>query len=314
MTLIELLNSAEKCFVLAGIDSAKLDAEVLLAHALGVNRVDIYTMRGNSPPDDVAGRFLSFVQRRADGCPVAYITGVKEFWSIPLKVTGEVLIPRPESEHVVERVLEIVGDPSTHSARCALSMPKGSGQASDGFVSSDVFSILDLCTGSGNIAAALATELPNARFTLTDVSPAAVEIARLNLSFAADRSEFYCGDLFDALTIEPANHRTIERVFDLITANPPYVPTGHSNLLGKEITDYEPEISLYGGKSGLDFIAKIIENAVKFMRPGAWLVMEMGLGQAEKLELIAGECGGYDDIVISKDLAGIERVISLRRG
>lgn len=282
-TTRELIAIAEKKLTEVNIETAQLDAEVLLAFALGITRAELYTKIKPATEDQIK-TFTSYIDRRANDCPVAYITGVKEFWSIPLKVTQDVLIPRPESEHVVERALEII----RNEPRATNDEPR----------------ILDLCTGSGNIAAALATELPNARFALTDISAAAVEIARINLKFASNRTEFFVGDLFSALTTESQ--------FDLITANPPYVPTGHQKMLGREITEFEPSISLYGGKSGLDFIAKIIEEAPAFLKTGGWIVMEMGLGQADKLTIIANECGGYDKVVISKDLVGIERVISLR--
>ncbi|MFH0799589.1 MAG: peptide chain release factor N(5)-glutamine methyltransferase [Pseudomonadota bacterium] len=301
MTNIDLINSAEQRLSEADVESARLDAEVLLAHTLGVQRVDLYTGRREEPAAEAVGRFQDCVRRRAEGCPVAYITGIKEFWSIPIRVTQEVLIPRPETELIVERSLSIF--------------------------TSDELKILDLCTGSGCVAAALAKELPGARFVVTDISQAALEMARVNLAFAPGRVEFCQGDLFSPLLCKegqgevdprstpprPSPYKGEGPVFDLITANPPYIPTGHRDMLCREITEHEPDIALYGGKSGLDFMARIIEDAAAFLKPGGWLVMEMGLGQADKLKAMADECGGYSDAVISKDLAGIERVISLKK-
>lgn len=280
-TVIELISDAEKKLVESDIDTARLDAEVLLAFAMGKKRGELYLDRNKIPSTTELKKFHSYIEERIRRCPVAYITGEKEFWSIPIKVTQECLIPRPESELIVESVLKIYTD-KTRS-----------------------FEILDLCTGSGCVAMALATEFPNTQITCTDISATALEIAKINLNHVKNPSQFYCGDLFDALK-EP-------KTFHLITANPPYVPTGHQKMLDPEITAYEPAVSLYGGKSGLNFMAKIIEHASLYLKTEAWLVMEMGLGQAEKMEQIAAECGGYDKTIIARDLQEIERVICLRR-
>lgn len=286
MRSFEILDDAERRLAAAGVDGARLDAEVLLAHALGIARSDLYALKGEALPREAIARFEGHLSRRAEGCPVAYITGVKEFWSIPIKVTPAVLIPRPETELVVERALEIAG------------------------MRSELL-ILDICAGSGCIAAALAKELPRARFVVADISPAAMEVARENLEFARGRVEFRVGDLFDALG--PECQPPLAAPFDLITANPPYIPIGQRRMLGREITDHEPSISLYGGSSGLDFMARIIEDASRFLKAGGWLIMEMGLGQSDKLVTMAERCGGYGEAVISKDLAGIERALSLKR-
>ena len=304
MTIIELLDESEKRLAENDVDSPRLDAEVLISHALNCARADLYTQRGRGLAPKHLKLIKQYIQRRASGEPVAYITGIKEFWSIPIRVTPDVLIPRPETELVVERALEIVGKRDRP------------------------VDILDLCTGSGCIAAALATELPQARITVTDVSKKAIQMAKQNLSFAKDRVEFLIGDLFEALTKRPSKRTSDERpatkatagtratsarLFDLITANPPYVPTSHKRLLPREIADREPEIALYAGKSGLDFMARIIEDGSRFLKPGGWLVMEMGLGQTAKLQRSAEQFGGYGQVVVSEDLARIERVISLQK-
>ena len=280
MKLIDILNTAVAKLAENNVETSRLDAEVLLAHALGIERIELYINKSMVLDEKKVTLFNSFIKQRADGCPVAYITGIKEFWSIPMKVTKDALIPRPETELVVERALEIIGDKTRR------------------------LDILDLGTGSGCIATALAKELPNASFVLTDVSEEALSVARMNIEFAKDRAKIYCGSLFDP----------VAQKFDIIVSNPPYIPTGHRGLLCREITEHEPEVSLYGGKSGLDFIAKIIEDALLYLNPNGYLIMEMGLGQADKLRTIAEECGGYSEVIISKDLAGIERAISLKNG
>ena len=281
MTIIELLDTAEKRLAENDVDTPRLDAEVLISHVLNCARADLYTQRERRLTPKQQKLIKEHMERRAAGEPVAYITGTKEFWSIPIRVTPDVLIPRPETELVVERALEIVGKKDRR------------------------VDILDLCTGSGCIAAALATELPQAQITVTDVSKKAIEMAKRNLSFAKGRVHFHIGDLFEALPKPQA--------FDLITANPPYVPTSHKRYLPREIADREPEIALYAGKSGLDFMARIIEDGSRFLKPGGWLVMEMGLGQTAKLQRSAEQFGGYGQVVVSEDLARIERVISLQK-
>lgn len=281
MTIVDLLNDAEKRLAENDVDTPRLDAEVLISHVLNCSRADLYMQRERKLSSKQQKLIKEHIERRAAGEPVAYITGIKEFWSIPIRVTPDVLIPRPETELVVERALEIVGKKDRR------------------------VDILDLCTGSGCIAAALATELPQAQITVTDVSKKAIEMAKRNLSFAKGRVRFHIGDLFKALP-KPQE-------FDLITANPPYVPTSHKRYLPREIADREPEIALYAGKSGLDFMARIIEDGSRFLKPGGWLVMEMGLGQTAKLQRSAEQFGGYGQVVVSEDLARIERVISLRK-
>lgn len=295
MTLIELLNDARERLTKAGVDTPLLDAEILLAHATGMRRIDLYMNRSEAPSAERAKIFEEMLCRRIDRCPVAYITGVREFWSIPIRVTPDVLIPRPETELVVEEALKAM----------ALRRNRGDAVAP---------TILDLCTGSGCIAAALATEIPDATLTATDVSPAALEVARSNLSFAEGRVKFLVGDLFEALP--PANLASgggsVGRgPFDMIVSNPPYVPDGDRGSMAPEIVRHEPEGALYGGESGLDFALRIIEDAPLHMKSGGALVMEIGFGQAEKLKAAAAGLSCCAGAFLSKDLAGIERVITI---
>lgn len=295
MTLIELLNDARERLIEAGVDTPLLDAEILLAHATGMRRIDLYMNRSDTPSADLAKNFEEMLCRRIDRCPVAYITGVREFWSIPIRVTPDVLIPRPETELVVEEALK------------AIALRRNGGDA-------DAPRILDLCTGSGCIAAALATEIPDATLTATDVSPAALEVARSNLSFAEGRVKFLVGDLFEALP--PANvasggNSAGRGPFDIIVSNPPYVPDGDRGSMAPEIVRHEPEAALYGGESGLDFALRIIEDAPLHLKSGGALVMEIGFGQAEKLKAAAAGLSCCAGAFLSKDLAGIERVITI---
>ena len=283
MKIFDLLNAAEARLSQAGCDTARLDAEVLLAFVLGTDRASLYARRSAAPSDDELVRFDAAIARRAEGCPVAYITGVKEFWSLPIAVTPDVLIPRPDTETVVREALALFPDRSREL--CAL----------------------DLCTGSGCIAAALAQEFPRAQITATDASSNAIALARRNLGFAGTRVQCLVGDLFQALGGADATP------FDLITANPPYIPNVEIPRLAREIADFEPRQALAGGENGLDFVSRIIEDAARFLTPGGWLVMEIGAGQSGDATAMALAAERYDTVRTARDLAGVERVILARR-
>ena len=249
--IINLLEEAIKKLEQADIETPKLDAEVLLAHALGCERHELYTSTGYLLTYARQKLFEEYVERRKKRELVAYIRGFKEFWSINIKVTPAVLIPRPETEAVVEKALEIIKNPPFIPP-----LTKGG------------ILILDLCTGSGCIAAALATELPEAQITVADISNEALEVAKENLAFAKGRVTFIQSNLFEKI---PSQSQ-----FDLIVSNPPYIPSSQMKQLSPEILRYEPHLALDGGMDGLDFITKIKQTAPKFLKPGGWLVMEAG--------------------------------------
>ncbi|MFA4874657.1 MAG: peptide chain release factor N(5)-glutamine methyltransferase [bacterium] len=282
MTIIDALTDAQRRLAQSGIDTPRLDAEVLLSHVLGRSRADLYLSRSDSLSKDALSRFDDAVARRSARCPVAYITGTKEFWSIPIRVTPAVLIPRPETETVVEESLRHFVDRSKP------------------------IRLLDICTGSGCVAAALASELPNAGIFVSDSSLAAIEMARENLAFAGSRVTLLSGDLFEPVA-------QMKDGFDLITANPPYIAEEEYQSLQPEIRDNEPKAALIAGKSGLDFILRIIEDAPRFLLPGGWLVMEVGENQAPECKVQAIGQGSYDTVACAADLAGIERVVALRK-
>ncbi|HPQ80834.1 MAG TPA: peptide chain release factor N(5)-glutamine methyltransferase [bacterium] len=293
MTFAELLTAARKRLEKAGVDTPLLDAEVLLAHAAGVKRIDLYTNRNESPAEKQIESFDSMIRRREERCPVAYITGTREFWSLEIRVNPEVLIPRPETELVVQRALAFLGD-------------KGKDPEA-------VFDILDLCTGSGCIAAALAHEIPGAHLTVTDASRRALCVAKENLAFAEGRVRFLEGDLFEALrTAEdpsPAESGG-SGLFDLIVSNPPYIPEKLLASLAPEICRHEPSGALNGGESGLDFALRIIEDAVPFLKKGAALIMEIGSDQSAALARAVSNRRDYAGFSVSEDLSGMERVIT----
>jgi release factor glutamine methyltransferase len=309
----DLINDAVKRLSEAGADTPKLDAEVLLAHALGLRRADLIMLSCEDVNDDSRERFEDLIQRREKREPVSQLTGVREFWSLPILVTPDVLTPRPETEGIVERAKAL-------------------------FDSDAGIDILDLCTGSGCIAAALASEFPHARITATDISASAIDVARKNLAFAAGRITLLHGNLFKALTNSCHSEGAIateeslalkkqkardpspsaqddkqSNLFDLIVSNPPYIPEGEMASLPPEVRDYEPSRALAAGHDGLAFLRQIANYSSNYLKPGGWLVLEIGSGQAAAVGKALEGAGAYKSITVEKDLAGIERVVSARR-
>lgn len=240
----KLLKKAVEELALAGCETPQLDAEVLLAHTLGCERHEIYIRDSLSQTPATISLFQNFLERRKKREPVAYIVGYKEFWSMKMKVTNDVLIPCPETEALIEKSLKILR--TTQYARRT--------------------TILDLCTGSGCIAAALAKEIPTAHFTVTDISAKALEIAKENLAFTKDRVTFIQSNLFEKITGK----------FDLIISNPPYLSPSEIESSMPEVRLFEPRIAIDGGADGLDFISKILQDASRFLNPDGWLILENG--------------------------------------
>ena len=264
-----------------GSDTPRLDAEILLAHARRCQRIQLYTQFDEPLDDDVRGIMRGLVQRRAKAEPVAYLVGEREFFSLSFRVTPDVLIPRPDTETLVVEVLDAVK---------AIESPK----------------ILDLCTGSGCVAVAVAKNAKSARITATDISPAAIEIARENAARhkLAERIDLIESDLFQAISADSR--------FDVIASNPPYIPSGEIDELDAEVAKHEPRLALDGGPDGLSILRKIIEGAPRFANTNALLLLEFTPEQAESLMEIAVSHGGYDEITIRKDLAHRPRILRAR--
>ena len=279
-TVLNVLQWTTQYFNEKGFEQPRADAEVLLAHALGVERIQLYLNYDKPLSTEELVRFRGLVRRRAAFEPAQYITGKQEFWSLEFKVSPAVLIPRPETEVLVEKSLEIVGD------RPCL--------------------VLDLGTGSGAIAVALAHERTSIRVIATDKSWAAVEVARLNAvrNGVADRIFFVVTDLFEAIAPRP--------LFDIIVSNPPYVSDTEILDLAPEIANYEPRSALRGGgKQGLALILKILERFRAYLKPQGSFLMEIGQGQAEILEE-EFSADVTSRIEFIEDYSGIKRVLHIR--
>ncbi len=287
MTIAETLMHATQRLERALVDTPRLDAEVLLAHALGVKRAELVMHAREELDATVAQRFEHLVGERVQRRPVAQIVGHKGFWTLDIHVNEHVLTPRPETEGIIE---------------CAEQRAKHDA----------ALEILDLCTGSGCIAAALAEVFPRAHITATDASPEALDLARTNLAFAADRVTLLQGNLFEVFSSSLAPHPS-SRLFDLITANPPYIAENDMAELPPEVKDFEPRMALAAGPDGLAFLRKIAEDAPRFLNTDGHLIMEMGAGQADAVRKILEDTSAYRTIAITRDLAGIERIITAQR-
>jgi release factor glutamine methyltransferase len=270
-TPLELVGWTREYFERHEVPSPRLDAELLLAHAMGVGRLDLYLRFEEEVDPEARSSFRELVRRRAqERVPVAYLTGSREFWSRSFRVSHDVLVPRPETETLVQAVLDLA------PTRFA-----------------------DVGTGSGAIAAAVALERPNCRVVASDRSAGALDVARSNLEALEllDRVELIQGDGLEPLAGE----------FDVIACNPPYIPTGELEGLPPEVR-HEPPEALDGGPDGLRLIERLVEQAPgRLARPGH-LVLEVGAGQATGVEALLGAAGA-ERVAIRKDLAGVERVV-----
>ena len=285
-TIGRLLNWTTKYLGDQGADSPRLDAEVLLAEARGCKRIELYTSFDEVAPENVRTSFRELVRRRAEGMPVAYLVGRREFYSLSFRVTPDVLIPRPETELLVVKLLDL-------------------SKAQEG--RGDGLQIADVGTGSGIIAVIAAKHLPNGSFTAVDISAAALNVAEANAAEhgVADRIAFIQSDLFTSV---PCDLR-----FDFIASNPPYVASEEIQQLEPTVREYEPRLALEAGPGGTKVIEQLIPQAAERLKPGGWLLMEIGHQQGNKVQQLLSADGRFDDISVLKDLAGLVRVAQARR-
>ncbi len=287
----EALRAAAQRLRAGGSRSPRLDAELLLAAALGVTRTELFRGPQRVLVADEAERFEVYVRRREAREPVAYIRGVRAFRTIELEVTSDVLIPRPETETLVEVALEALA--ATAAAR-----------GSDAAVFEPL--ALDVGTGSGCIALALAAENPFVRVVATDVDEAALAVARRNAARLGleRRVDFAAGDLLADL---PA-----EQWFDVIVSNPPYIPGAEYAALEPNVREYEPPLALFGGDDGLDVYRRLVPQAAARLRPGGALALEVGAGQAAAVRALLAATDAFGAVADRVDLAGVPRVVWAR--
>jgi release factor glutamine methyltransferase len=279
-TILELLRWTTDHFAARGIENPRLDAECLLAHALGVDRLRLYLDFDKPATPSERDTLRELVKRRAnERVPVAQLIGKKEFWSLPLRVTADVLSPRPDTETLVAAALERLPDRESEAR------------------------ILEIGTGSGAVALAIARERPRARITATDVSPAALKVAEQNARDLAleARIEFAEGSLFGPV---------VGRRFELVVSNPPYLAESEREKLPPELA-HEPEVALFAGLDGLAVLRELVAGAPAFLAPGAGFALELAPNQAP---IVAQWCRevGLADVTTHRDLAARPRVVSAR--
>lgn len=282
-TIHERVAAARQQLRDAGIsfDESDLDARLLAECILGWDAAQFFTSADGQEPDGFQAAYQRLIERRVQREPIAYITGRREFWDLAFEVSPSVLIPRPETELIVEAALQLFPSPA------------------------DALAIADVCTGSGILAVALACERSAARLIATDISDIALDVARRNAERhgVAGRIEFVRGDLIDPVP-DPV---------DLIVCNPPYVATRDRTGLQPEVGNYEPEIALFGGSDGLQIITRLVDRAPTRLRVGGYLIFEFGFGQDEAIETLVGNAAGLRLLELRRDLQGIARTAVAER-
>ena len=283
MTIGEIMRDAARALEGAGVPDARREAGSLLSFILGKDRTFLISHAEDETDENSLARLREFVERRAAGEPLQYITGVQDFYGREFRVTPDVLIPRPETELLVEAALQKVGETGATPFIC------------------------DVGTGSGCIAVTLLCEIVNARAIAIDKSPAALEIAKLNAQnqSVADRTLFVVSDCFNSL-----DSRDYE--FDLIVSNPPYVAEGAFEGLQREVRDHEPLVALSPGGDGLSVIRRLIDEGPAFIKPNGYMLMEIGYDQGEAVEGLINR-SAWTLCEIRPDLQGIPRIVVLQK-
>ncbi len=278
----------------AGVPSHTLAAELLLMHTLGRDRSWLYAHPEEFLGPDAAARYFDAVARRASGVPTQHLTGKQEFWGLQFEVTPDVLIPRPETEHVVEVALDRLGLREVKNRRSQTT--KGAN-----------LRIADVGTGSGCLAVALAHELPEAQFYATDISPAALAVARRNAERhgVASRIRFVECDLFSGLPDGARN-------FDLVVSNPPYIGLREVEIVSRETIEHEPQIALFAGEDGMALYPRLLSQSAKWLKTLGILVLEIGHDSLLKVWPLF-ETPEWTNLGVTQDLAGIPRVIAAER-
>ncbi len=286
-TILKILQWTTSYFKSHHIDSPRLTAEILLAHILCADRIDLYLKFDQPLTKDELGIFKTFIKRRVNREPVSYITGGREFWGLDFKVTPDVLIPRPETEFLVEESLKLI--------------PTG--------ISSGRFRVIDVGTGSGAVIVSLAVHRPGHVYFASDISPGALKIAFQNAASNNVSAEirFFAGELFHPLNAD-------DQKFDLIVSNPPYIPNSQINGLAPEVSRYEPRLALDGGAEGLEILARIIRDTPEYLKEKGVLMLEIGFDQMEHITHIVREDGRYSGLKFIQDYSGHNRVAIMHRG
>lgn len=285
-TIQKLLNWITEYLTSKGIDSPRLSAELLLSGVFAMKRIELYTQYNKVIAKEQLDRLHDLVKRAGQHEPVAYLTGKTEFYSLEINVTPNCMIPRPETELLVQRAIEFLRTRVGNQFVC------------------------DLCTGCGCIAVAIAKNFTAAQIIATDISDAALSVAAQNVDKYNLKSKILLlqGDLF-----EPLIPQLNEDKFDLIVCNPPYVSAAEYEALEKNIKDYEPRLALFAGEDGLDIYRQISKNIAQFLKPNAALMLEIGFAQGRAVKELLRQTGILTEIKIEKDASGNDRIVTARK-
>ncbi|HKT50895.1 MAG TPA: peptide chain release factor N(5)-glutamine methyltransferase [Candidatus Angelobacter sp.] len=329
MQLKQAQDSAYKILLENDVPSPRLNAELLLQFVLGRERAYLYAHPERELTTEEQAEYNEVIAQRARGCPTQYITGHQEFWGLDLLVSPAVLIPRPETEHVVETVLELVRDYyAEHQHHTSFGNEDAALCAQ---IDSGKIRIADVGAGSGCIALALASELTQAEIHGSDISEEALEMARVNAARLGlgSRVLFRRSDLLELYLQQPASLSVATATegtaalapalvsgdgqFDFVVSNPPYVGESEWQSVQKQVRDFEPRIAVFCGTDGMNVYKKLVPQARKVLRTGGWLVMEIGYSSQEKVKHLLAADGGWTSVGITPDLQGIPRVVAARK-
>jgi release factor glutamine methyltransferase len=283
-TIQKLLNWTTDYLTQKKVDSPRLSAELLLSSVLDLKRIELYTQYSRVVEEEHLAKLRELVKRAGQQEPIAYLVGKTEFYSLELEVAPDCLIPRPETELLVQRAIEM------------LRLRTGPHR------------VCDLCTGCGVIAVAIAKNVPDAKIVATDISAPALALAARNIEKHGlqDRIEPRQGDLFEPLIAHLDQ-------FDMIVCNPPYVSAAEYEALDKNVKDYEPRIALYAGEQGLDLYRRIAERVAEFLKPDGLLLLEIGYAQGPLVRELLARTNSFAAINVEKDLSGHDRVVTAER-
>jgi len=284
-TIGRLLNWTTEYLESKGSEEARLEAQLLLGHALGCPKIQLYARFEEVVEEEKRAKFRELVKQRAAGKPVAYVLGTSEFYSMEFVVTPDVLIPRPETEHLVIETLDLL-----------------KGQSAE-----DALSVLDIGTGSGIIAVTVAKQALKARVMATDISEKALAVAQQNAEKhgVRERVEFAAGDLFAAV---PDGS-----LFDVIVSNPPYIAQSERPMMDAHVIEHEPHVALFADDEGAAVLRRILGEAANYLKPGGWLLLEFSPMIAKRIAKLAEETGYYEQISIGKDLAKHDRFLIAKK-
>lgn len=283
----------------ANVPSFALAAELLLLHVANHDRTWLYAHPEEILTAENATQYFALIQRRANGEPTQHLTGKQEFWGLEFEVTPDVLIPRPETEHLIEVALDRLALRELRAGRSPCFTGNG-------------ITLVDVGTGSGCIAIALAKELPDATVYATDISAAALDVARRNSARHgfSDRIHFLESNLLEGFSPLATHHSPLS--FDLIVSNPPYVGRRSAETLAREVREHEPEVALYAGEEGYEFYAELVAQSHEFLKPGGLLVLELGHDSLPAVQPLL-ESRPWTNVGVTDDLAAIPRVLAAER-